>query len=86
MNRRLFFLAFSFTLLWTANCYAQEATRWRGPEANGIYPDKGLLQSWPAEGPEILWTYENLGQGHSSPVISGNNIYITGQKPDDHHF
>jgi outer membrane protein assembly factor BamB len=58
------------------NIFCQEATKWRGPEGNGIYPDKGLLKQWPQNGPEILWTFEGLGQGFSSPVITGGNIFI----------
>lgn len=57
---------------------AQTATRWRGPEGNGIYPDQGLLKQWPADGPEMVWHYEGIGIGHSSPVIANNRIYVTG--------
>jgi len=61
-----------------AETAAQEATRWRGPSGNGVYPDKKLLQSWPAEGPEILWHFDELGPGYSSPVFARGNIYISG--------
>ena len=27
-----------------------------GPDRNSISPEKGLLRSWPADGPEVLWT------------------------------
>ena len=47
---------------------------------NGSYDDKGLLRSWPVEGPSILWTYENLGVGFSSPVVVNNKIYISGSE------
>ncbi len=57
---------------------AQEATRWRGPDGNGIYPDQGLLREWPANGPEMVWHVDGLGQGHSSPVFANGKIYITG--------
>ena len=57
---------------------AQEATRWRGPEGNGVYPDQGLLRAWPADGPEMVWHVNGLGQGHSSPVFANGKIYITG--------
>ena len=57
---------------------AQEATKWRGPQGNGIYPDINLLQSWPDEGPEILWHFDELGQGFSSPVCANGKIYLTG--------
>ena len=55
---------------------SQEPTKWRGPEGNGKYPDKGLLKQWPQNGPEILWTFNDLGEGHSSPAISGGSIFI----------
>lgn len=60
--------------------FAQEPTRWRGPNANGIYPDKGLLKEWPSSGPEIIWSYNELGEGHSSPAISNGKIYLTGME------
>lgn len=57
---------------------AQEPTRWRGPEGNGVYPDRGLLREWPVNGPEMAWHVDGLGQGHSSPVFANGKIYITG--------
>jgi outer membrane protein assembly factor BamB len=57
---------------------AQEATRWRGPSGNGIYPETGLLKQWPGSGPEILWSYEELGQGHSSAAVAQGFIFTTG--------
>jgi outer membrane protein assembly factor BamB len=61
---------------------AQKATRWRGPDGNGIYSEKGLMKVWPEEGPEMLWSYESLGQGHSSPVASGDYVFTTGMTGD----
>jgi outer membrane protein assembly factor BamB len=57
---------------------AQRPTRWRGPSGNGVYPDQGLLKKWPAEGPRILWSYEQLGQGHSSAVVDRGFVYTSG--------
>ena len=57
---------------------AQEPTRWRGPSGDGIYQEKGLLKTWPANGPEVLWTYEQLGQGHSSVVADRGFLYTMG--------
>jgi outer membrane protein assembly factor BamB len=51
---------------------------WRGPERNGIYPETGLLKQWPASGPQMLWETEDVGKGHSSPVVVGGRLYITG--------
>lgn len=65
-------------LLLVSALQAQEATRWRGPLGNGIYPDKALLKAWPAIGPEILWSFEELGQGHSSATVAGEALYTAG--------
>lgn len=56
--------------------YAQ----WRGPERDGIYPDKGLLKVWPETGPKLLWKNSEVGSGYSSAVESDEMIYITGKK------
>ena len=60
--------------------FPQEPTRWRGPNQNGYYPYEGLLEKWPADGPDILWTYENLGIGFSSPSFANGKIYLTGME------
>jgi hypothetical protein len=36
----------------------QEISDWRGPDRNGIYPEKDLLRQWPEEGPETAWVFE----------------------------
>ena len=57
---------------------SQESTSWRGPTADGIYPETGLLKEWPDAGPEMLWHFDELGKGHSSPVFANGKIYVTG--------
>ena len=57
--------------------------QWRGPRRDGISDEKGLLQSWPEGGPELLWKIDGLGQGWSSPIIVGQSLYITGDVGDD---
>lgn len=60
--------------------YAQTPTKWRGPNQNGYYPDTGLLKEWPAGGPEILWQYDKLGEGFSSPAFGNDRIYVSGME------
>jgi len=55
-----------------------ELTSWRGPNGNGVYNEQDLLDKWPSEGPEILWVFEGLGSGFSSPSFAHGKIYITG--------
>lgn len=52
---------------------------WRGPNRDGIYPsESGLMKVWPEGGPELLWSYENLGAGHNSVAVAGGRVYATG--------
>jgi outer membrane protein assembly factor BamB len=61
---------------------AQNTTiQWRN-DRTGIYNEKGLLTSWPANGPELLWSFEGLNEGHSSVAIDANKIYVTGMTGD----
>lgn len=68
---------FSVLLIFlTLNSFSQEVTAWRGG-TNGVYPDKGLLKTWTATGPQILWSFEGLGEGHSSPVFALGKIFVS---------
>ncbi|MCL2511752.1 MAG: PQQ-binding-like beta-propeller repeat protein, partial [Bacteroidales bacterium] len=53
--------------------------QWRGENRNGKFMNETeLLKVWAAEGPELLWHFEGLGDGHTSAAIANGNIYITG--------
>src|SRR5688500_17501568 len=45
--------------------------QWRGPNRDGISPDKGLLQTWPEAGPRKLFTATGMGIGFSSVAVTG---------------
>jgi outer membrane protein assembly factor BamB len=51
--------------------------RWRGPDLNGISPEKGWRAQWPAEGPRQLWK-ASVGTGFSSFAVSGGRVYTMG--------
>ncbi|MDD2525995.1 MAG: PQQ-binding-like beta-propeller repeat protein, partial [Bacteroidales bacterium] len=57
---------------------AQDNIQWRGTDRTGVYNETGLLKSWPAEGPALAWSYDGLGQGHSSVAIASDKIYLLG--------
>ena len=61
---------------------AQQNWQWRGENRNGVYNETGLLKEWPADGPQMLWKFEGLGEGHTSVAIAGEKIYVTGMHGD----
>jgi outer membrane protein assembly factor BamB len=72
--KRILFTTFILSVL-LQGATAQDPTVWRNG-TDGIYPGTGLLKSWPADGPEILWVFEGLGEGHSSPVFAHEHIFL----------
>jgi outer membrane protein assembly factor BamB len=71
-----------FLLFWAASLtvvYSQ-LYEWRGPGRTGIYNETGLLKSWPAGGPELVWEAQNMGDGYSSATVTDDAVYITGRK------
>jgi len=47
---------------------------WRGPEQNGVFPDKDLPSTWSAEGENLLWKAP-FGS-RSAPLIMNNRVYM----------
>ncbi|HXG64407.1 MAG TPA: PQQ-binding-like beta-propeller repeat protein [Blastocatellia bacterium] len=54
--------------------------QWKGPERTGISKETGLLKSWPAQGPPLVWSISNLGKGYGSIAIKGDRIFVQGIK------
>ena len=68
-----------FALFFTTTFISLSAqVQWRY-DRTGIYgKETGLLKSWPADGPELLWHYDGLGNGYASVTIDGDKIFVTG--------
>lgn len=73
--RKVLIVCLSFIAL---SLSAQDNIQWRGTDRTGIYQEAGLLKSWPANGPTLLWHYDGLGEGHSSVAVGSDKLYITG--------
>jgi outer membrane protein assembly factor BamB len=57
-------------------------TQWRGPDGLGISTEKDLPIEWSVESDgapakNIRWRTEIPGRGHSSPIVSGDRIFLT---------
>lgn len=58
--------------------HAQEIAQWRGENRDGKYIETGLLKQWTADGPILLWHYDNLGPGHASAAVTKDVVYTAG--------
>lgn len=66
------------SLLISAQIFSQDFAQWRGLNRDGKYIESGLLKSWPVDGPELLWHFDDLGEGHASAAIANDKIYTAG--------
>lgn len=69
-------LIFSISVM---NGSAQEIAQFRGPHRDGVFPETGLLRTWPAGGPNRLWVSEGLGGGYASVSVTDDAVYATGR-------
>ncbi|MFB0553417.1 MAG: PQQ-binding-like beta-propeller repeat protein [Phycisphaerae bacterium] len=87
-------LAMVVVVLWAGPVFAeltegliaseeQDWPQWRGQRRDGISDEEGLLLTWPASGPKLLWKVDGLGTGWSSPIVVGERLYVTGDVGDD---
>ncbi len=74
MRRLLLFLILAITAI------AADWPQWRGPNRDGVSSETGLLTSWPAGGPKVVWRTSGLGVGYSSFSIVGGRMYTQGQR------
>jgi outer membrane protein assembly factor BamB len=58
----------------------QQWPRWRGPNADGICRETGLLQQWPDGGPPLVWLAEGLGTGFAGVSVAGGKIFTLGRR------
>lgn len=57
---------------------AADWPQWQGPDRSNVSTETGLLKQWPAQGPHLLWTFSNAGNGFSEPSIVGDRLYTMG--------
>jgi len=56
--------------------------QWRGPNRDGISKETGLLKSWPANGPTLLWKAKGAGSGYSSFAVANGKLFTMGLRGD----
>jgi outer membrane protein assembly factor BamB len=79
---KLIIFTFGLAIIFTGFIKAQKISEWRPENRTGVSGETGLLKAWPADGPTLLWTTEELTSGFSQPSFGSNTIYITGLKDD----
>lgn len=64
-----------FVPLMVACAFGADWPQYYGPKRDGTSAEKGILRTWPAEGPKVLWTAP-LGIGFGGPAVSAGKVYL----------
>lgn len=75
MSQRALFVCWAlFAALLISPLYAQQWTRFRGPNGTGVSEAKNIPVTWTER--DYNWKTALPGMGHSSPVVWGNSVFL----------
>jgi outer membrane protein assembly factor BamB len=81
---RLRLLALAVLLPLTTVAQAADWSRFRGPNGNAFSEEKGLPTKWSDSAEDgLVWKTSLPGAGASSPVISGDRVFVTCYKGEE---
>jgi outer membrane protein assembly factor BamB len=72
--RRLLVLAALITAL-IPSARAGDWPQWLGPKRDSVWRETGLIETFPAGGPKVLWRVPVDG-GFSGPAVAGGKVYV----------
>src|ERR1700733_10962691 len=59
---------------------ADDWPQWLGPQRDSVWRETGIVKSFPAGGPPVVWRTE-IGSGYSGPAVVREHVYVF-----DHQF
>jgi outer membrane protein assembly factor BamB len=65
---------------------AADWPQWRGPGRLNISADKGLLQTWPKDGPPLAWRVDDIGEGVGGVAVCRGRVYVLGHRGKFEHL
>lgn len=60
---------------------ADEWPQWMGPRRDNVWREEGILETFPAGGPKVLWRAEVRG-GYAGPAVAGGRVFVTDFVPE----
>ncbi|MBX9625046.1 MAG: PQQ-like beta-propeller repeat protein [Gemmataceae bacterium] len=79
------FMAAALVVATSLPAGADDWPRWRGPNADGVSRETGLLPKWPAAGPPLDWKTDAVGHGYAGLSVVGDRVYTLGLFGEDEH-
>ena len=54
---------------------ADDWPQWLGPQRDGVWREKGIVERFPADGPRVRWRTP-LGGGYSGPAVAQGRVFV----------
>ena len=54
---------------------AEDWPQWLGPKRDGVWRETGIVETFPKDGPKVLWRAKVSG-GYSGPAVAGGKVYV----------
>ena len=70
-----FTVALLFATFQPTSLQADDWPQWFGPERDGVWREKGIVERLPEGGPKMLWK-QSIGQGYAGPSVVGDHVYV----------
>src|SRR5512136_2662090 len=71
-NLKLMTVLVTLSVTWV---FAEDWPQYYGPRRDSTSAEKGILRTWPKDGPKVLWTVP-VDPGFGGPAISGGKVYL----------
>lgn len=78
MINKTLFLFFSVFLLGYGKIFSQQIEQ-KTNSSEIVFSEENLLLSWPDDGPEMVLMIDDIGNGYSSPVVTSDRIFVSGE-------
>lgn len=71
-----FAAAFLCVLVMAGTAQADDWPQWLGPKRDSVWRESGIIETFPTNGPTVLWRTP-VGGGYSGPVVAEGRVYLT---------
>ncbi|QXD25932.1 PQQ-like beta-propeller repeat protein [Opitutia bacterium ISCC 51] len=77
------FLTVSTLIFITSSLSSEDWPQWRGQDRDGTWKETGIVDSFPSDRLEPVWSTP-VGSGYSGPTVSNGRVYLTShlEEPD----
>src|SRR2546426_290606 len=62
-------------LLFTSPTRADDWPQWMGPQRDGVWREKNILEKFPDSGLDVVWRI-NVNRGYCGPAVVGNRLFM----------